>query len=316
MFWLYITIFIVSCFLLALSGERLVSALMRVAKFLGWREFVVAFFAVAFGASIPDLFVGIMAAVGGIPELSFGDVISGNVVDLTLAVVLAILLGRTSLDTGSRLVQKSALFTAAIAVLPLFLALDGVLGRGDGLVLLLSFVVYAVWVFSKGERFTKIYDGMKELKFKDFIKDLGVIALSVGFILIASGGIVKTAVFLGTALNMPLILVGILVVGLGNAVPEIYFGIVSARREQNWMVLGDLMGSVISCATIVLGVVALIEPIKITSLPAVAVARISLMIAAIFFYIFIWTGKRISRKEAAFLLLLYFLFILAEVAVL
>jgi cation:H+ antiporter len=157
---------------------------------------------------------------------------------------------------------------------------------------------------------------MKELKFKDFIKDLGVIALSVGFILIASGGIVKTAVFLGTALNMPLILVGILVVGLGNAVPEIYFGIVSARREQNWMVLGDLMGSVISCATIVLGVVALIEPIKITSLPAVAVARISLMIAAIFFYIFIWTGKRISRKEAAFLLLLYFLFILAEVAVL
>jgi len=315
LFWIYIIIFLISCFVLAMAGEWLVRALMRIAKFLGWREFVVAFFAIAFGASLPDLFVGINSAVHGIPELSFGDVISGNVIDLTLAVALAVFIGRSSLETGSKLVQKSAIFTAIIAILPLFLALDGTISRGDGIVLIVACVVYIFWVFARGERFTKVYDGMNNLSVKDFIKNIGIIIFSLALILAASQGIVKSAVFLGSVLNLPLILVGILIVAMGNALPEVYFAVVSARREQNWMVLGNLMGSIISCATIVLGTVALIHPIPVVSLPAVAVARIFLAVSAVFFYIFIWSGGRVTKKEAAFLLSVYILFIIIEVAV-
>jgi cation:H+ antiporter len=298
-----------------MGGEWLVRALMRIAKFLGWREFVVAFFAVAFGASLPDFFVGINSAVHGIPELSFGDVISGNVIDLTLAVALAVFIGRSSLETGSKLVQKSAVFTAVIAILPLFLALDGAISRGDGLVLILACLVYIFWIFASAERFTKVYDGMNNLSFRDFFKNLGIIIFSLALILAASQGIVKSAVFLGSVLNLPLILVGILIVAVGNALPEVYFAVVSARREQNWMVLGNLMGSIISCATIVLGTVALIHPIPIVNLSAVAVARIFLVISAVFFYIFIWSGGRVTKKEATVLFLLYLMFIIIEVAI-
>lgn len=299
---------------MALSGEWLVKALMRISRYLNWREFVVAFFVVAFGASLPDLFVGISSALSGIPELYFGDMISGNVIDLTLAVSLAVFIGRSAIRTDSKLVQKSALFTFLIAILPLFLAIDGAVSKGDGLVLILSFFLYASWVFLRGERFHKIYDGDRA-RIKDFFYDIGVLIMALVMMLLSAQGIIRSAVYFGQAFNLPLILVGILFIGLGNALPETYFAIVSARREQNWMVLGNLMGSIISCATLVLGITALIHPIKITNLPSVAIARFFLILAAAFFLVFTVSGKKISRKEAVFLLLVYLLFILIEILV-
>lgn len=316
-FWFYILIFLFSCALLAVAGEWLIRALMRISKFLGLREFVVAFFTIAIAASLPNLFVGIFSAVQGIPELSFGDIIGGNVIDLTLAVALAILISNSRLETDSKLIRKSALFTAGIAVLPLFLVLDGALSRGDGALLIFVFFFYIYWLFSKEDRFSKVYDNEENsyFGFRGLLKDAGIILLSGAIILAAAGGIVKTASFFASTLGLPLILVGILIISVGNAIPEIYFAVVSARRGQNWMVLGDLMGSVISSATLVLGIVALIHPIIIVNLPAVAIARFFLAVSAVFFFIFIWTGKRICRREAVFLFLLFAAFILIEVMI-
>ena len=67
------------------------------------------------------------------------------------------------------------------------------------------------------------------------------------------------------------------------------------------MILGDLMGAVIVPATLVLGIVALIRPIKITDFSSLAIARIFLIISAISFLFFLRTGKKITRKEALFL---------------
>ena len=66
--------------------------LSRIALFLKLKEFVVGFFIMAFAASLPNLFVGIVAALNKIPQLSFGDVIGGNIVDLSLVIGLAALL--------------------------------------------------------------------------------------------------------------------------------------------------------------------------------------------------------------------------------
>jgi cation:H+ antiporter len=103
------------------------------------------------------------------------------------------------------------------------------------------------------------------------------------------------------------------VVGLGNCFPEIYFTIISAKKHQNWMILGDIMGSVIVCATLVLGVIALISPFKITDFSPFAIARIFTIVAAFFFLIVIKTGKRITKKEGLFLLSLYIAFLLSEI---
>lgn len=313
--WLYILIFIASCAGLYFAGELVVGSLMRTAKFLGWREFVVAFIVIAFAATLPNLFVGITSAINKIPELSFGDVVGGNVIDLTLAVALAALVAK-SLPADSRTVQTTSFFTTTIAILPLLLILDGELGRGDGLVLILTFGFYLWWLFSKQERFTKVYNENKiplSKRLPTLLKDIGKIILGITILILASKGIVESALFFAETFNLSLSLIGILIVSLGNALPETYFAIASARKGQTWMILGDLMGSIIAPATLVLGIVVLICPIQIPDFSPFVIARLFLIISAFFFFIFLRTGKKITRREAIFLLGIYVAFVLSEI---
>ena len=109
MLWLYILIFLFSCFLLTLSSKWLVNTLSRIALFLKLKEFVVGFFIMAFAASLPNFFVGIIAALNKIPELSFGDVIGGNILDLSLVIGLAALLSKRGYQLKAR-PSKAVLF--------------------------------------------------------------------------------------------------------------------------------------------------------------------------------------------------------------
>lgn len=317
MLWLYVLIFIICCGLLYLSGEWVVRGLMRVARFLGWREFIVAFFVMAFAASLPNLFVGVTSALQQIPQLSLGDISGNNLVALTLAVTLTVLFARGGIPAESRTVQTTSIFTMIAAILPLILISDGMLSRIDGLLLIALFVFYLFWLFSKRERFAKVYDKYKKTsvikEFNLFLKDLGKVILGVMFLVLATQGIVSSAKFFAENFNLPIILIGVLITGLGSALPEIYFAIASAKRGETWMILGDLMGAVIVPATLVLGIVALICPIKIADFSSFAIARFFLIISALFFLFFVRTNRKITRKEAFFLLSIYILFVLVEI---
>lgn len=317
MLWLYVFIFIISCVSLGLASSWVIGALTRIARFLCWREFVVAFFIMAFASSMPNLFVGISSALRGIPELSFGDVVGGNVIDFTLVIALAAILAN-GLPAGSKMVQTSLIFTVILALLPLLLVANGTLSRLDGVILISAFFVYAFWLFSKQERFSKEYKDDDSCstpteRFKGFFKDSGIILLGGVVLLLAAQGIVVSASFLATALNLPLAIVGILIVGFGNALPETYFSIMSARRGHSWLIFGNLMGSVVVPATLVLGVVALIHPIVITDFSPFAIARIFLILSAFLFFVFGRSGQKITRKEAILLLGLYVAFVLIEI---
>lgn len=316
---LNILIFIVSCLALAFSGKWLIGALAGVARFFGWREFVVAFVIMSFASSIPNLFLGISSALAGIPELAFGDIVGGNVVDMTLVVALAAFLSQKGLPAESKMVQNSAVFTMFIAVLPLLLIWDGNLSKVDGVILIGSFFLYLFWLFSKQERFSKNYNHAKNCglleKLRNFLKDIFIILLSVAVLILASQGIMMSSFYFAKAFNFPLFMIGILIVGLGNAMPETYFSILSARKGQCWMILGNLMGSVVVAATLVLGIVVLIRPVVITDFSSLFVARLFLIVSALFFFFFLRSGQKITRKEAVILFLIYIIFVLSEIFV-
>jgi len=310
----YVLIFIASFLVLFWSSRFLVDALTRISKFLGWKEFVVSFFIVAFATTIPNFFVDIISALNKVPELAFSDVVGTNIADLTLIVALSALVSKMGLSVPSRTVQGSSIFTIGVAILPLLLIQDGVLSRSDGILLLITFLIYLAWLFQKRERFEKVYDGIPEkLGFKFFLKNIFLLIFSILLLLISSQGIVKSAIFFSEYLKAPLSLIGILIVGLGTALPETSFTLQAARKSQDWMIVGDVMGSVIMTATLVLGTVALICPIKISDFSPFIIGRFFLIISALFFLLFIRTGQKITRKEAAFLLGIYLTFVLVEI---
>lgn len=312
----YIGLFLLSCGLFYIAGKLVVDGLLRIAKFLGWREFVVAFFVMASAASLPNLIVGLSAALRGIPELSFGDVSGNNLAALTIAVAIAVLLSKGAVPAESRTIRTSAFFVTAAALLPMILILDGTLSRLDGIALIALFAIYISWLFSKKERFTKAYAGRKENPvngFKHFLKDL--VKVIFGLIIFVAGaqGVVISAQVFASSFNMSIVLVGILITGLGSTLPEIYFDGVSALKGQSWMILGDLMGAIIIPSTLVLGIVTLISPMHFSNFSSLALVRIFIVIAALSFPFFIRSGKSISKKEALFLLCIYIIFLLSEI---
>ena len=314
--YLIVFIFIAACFVLSWLSSRVVKDLVQMARYLHWREFIIAFFVMAFAASLPDFFIDFNAVLHGAPQLAFGDIIGGNLVDLTLVLAIAAFFSKKGLSAASEMVQKSAIFTTLIAILPLLLIFDGNLDRTDGVILIGAFGLYTWWIFSEQGRFKKVYRSKKETGisgFKGFLWSLVRILFLLALLLAASQAVVASAQFFSMALGISIGLVGLLIVGLGNSFPDIYFSVVSARKEENWLVLGELMGSVIVCATLVLGLIALFMPFEIKDFSPFVTARIFLIIAAVFSLIFIRTGKKITRKEGLFLLFLYVAFLIIEV---
>jgi len=313
---IYSFIFIVSCFLFFISGELIVESLIKIAKFLGWKEFALSFIIMSIVASFPNLFVGIFSAINNIPELSFGDVIGGNVIDLTLSVALAALFSQKGIPAKSKTVHTTLFFTIIAAVMPLLLIHDGILSRGDGIILISLFFLYIFWLFSKKERFTKTCGDEEDIKnFKASFFGVFKILLAIIFFIFASQGIVNSANYFAETFHWPVLLIGLFIVGLGNCLPEIFFAVSAAKKENTWLVLGDLMGAVVMPATLVLGIVSLISPIKIADMASLTVARVFMFLSVFFFFFFIKNDDKITKKEAALLLFVYIFFIISEIFV-
>jgi cation:H+ antiporter len=170
------------------------------------------------------------------------------------------------------------------------------------------------WLFSKRERFTRVYDleiANAEITRRDLWHDLIKVLLGVTILAISAQGIVYGASLLATGIGMPLLLVGILVIGFGGALPEVYFTIITARRGETSMIVGNLMGAVIIPATLVLGIVAVIHPISNSALEFPLIGRVFLVLIALFFLYVSQTRNVITRREGYILLTLYVLFLLS-----
>ncbi len=314
MFWFFsIPILLLSSILLYIAGELIVASLLRLSRYFKMTEFVVAFFVMAFAATLPNLFVGITSALQGIPELSFGDIMGNNIIALTLAVAAGVFFApKRELPLENQTIQDTTFLTAIAAILPLILISDGGISRSDGLVLLLFFFGYVYWMFSKKERFTKVFEEERvDITRAQALRELvqlvgGVILLSV-----AAQGIVYGAELIASGLGLSLLLVGIFIIGFGGALPEVYFTIISAKRDEVGLIIGNLMGAVIIPATFVLGIVAMIHPIVNDSLQFPTIARVFLVLVALFFLYVSQTRNVITTREATILVISYVAFLLA-----
>lgn len=310
-------LFLASALLLVLSGKWVIEALIRVAKYLGWKEFVVAFFTISLGAVLPEFFVGISSAMYGIPELSFGNIVGQNILLLTFTTGICALLLKDGLEMESRTVKAGATFAIAAAFLPLLLAMNGVLSRVDGIILILFFFLFVVWLFSRKDRFTQPFDGTEDPSgipsLGIFLRDIAIIIGGFLLIILSAEGITMSADAFSKAFALSITAVGLVIVAIGVGIPETYFAISLAQKGKSWMILGGLMGSIAVSSTLVLGTVALLHPIIIENFQPLIFGRIFLVLAALSFLFFVRSKHHVSHREAIFLLFLYALFLLTQI---
>ncbi|MDD5606428.1 MAG: sodium:calcium antiporter [Candidatus Pacebacteria bacterium] len=310
-----IFLFIISFVMLGIAAHWIVNSLTFLARFFKWREFVLVYFVLVIGASIPNFAVGIFSSLQGAPDLFFGDVIGNSLITLTLIVGLAAFVNK-GLRADSRVVQQSSVFVILTSLLPLLLIMDGRLSRGDGIVLLAIFFFYSSWLFSKRKLFEHTYDeeeGEIKKPVSSFFKSVLGIIMGLPFLILAGKWIVDSSLFFAQTFGFQLAIFGVLIVAIGTSLPELFFIVTAAKKKNNWLALGGIIGDVIVLPTLGLGIIAVISPIEITAFSAFLPLFIFLITASCIFVWIIKSDKKITCIEAVPLLFVYGAFLLYEI---
>lgn len=309
MLWLNLSFFLISCLVLFFSATFLVKSLSKIARFLRIQEFTAGFIIMAIATSLPELFVGIAAALEKNTALALGNVIGSNIVDLTLIAGIGVVLVK-GYRIKTKETKKDALFMVGFALLPLILMVLGQkISRGDGLLLLLFFSIYLVRMIKKRKYYPKKYENKVPRKQIVFNVFLFVFCLVILFLSAHYAVVYGKALSLDLAL--PPIIIGLFLIAFATSLPELVFETSAILKGHSEMALGDLIGSVIANSSLVLGVTALIYPISADFFLALT-SGIFMLIVCFIFAAFVKSGDRFSWKEGVSLILFYIFFIVLE----
>ncbi|MDD4412317.1 MAG: hypothetical protein PHR00_01590 [Patescibacteria group bacterium] len=302
---------ILNIFILALSlvviikGATLATKYAaRLAESFHLSKYAVGFFIIAIISILPETFIAINSAIEGVPAFGLGILFGSNVADLTLVFTITLFFVGRGLKVENKILKNRKIYPLML-LLPLVLGLDGFYGRIDGLVLVIVGGLFYYTTLRGGVEIKLI--GKKENRFKDL---LGLLAGMI-FLLAGSHFTISSTSALAINFGVNPIFIGMLIVSVGATMPELSFSIKSIKKKDDSLAIGDVLGTVLADATIVVGAIALISPFYF-SRTIIFVSGIFMLLASILLYHFMYTGRVLSRKEAIYLFLFWLIFILTE----
>ncbi len=304
-----IGILLISALVITRAITYFIDSSTKLAHLFNISEYTISFLIISLATSLPEFVVAITSGLEKNSILSYGDAIGSNLALLTLIVALPILFGH-SLSTKKLIKSKDIYYSAFFLVLALAMAIDGTLTRIDGIVLIVGYLFYSRAVLKRG---TAVQAILEKFDRTNAWKEGVIFASSLLLILLASEGIVRTAINISEYLDVSLGFVGLTMTALGTSLPEIafVFGIIKSHGNRD-EILGDVVGSVVANSTLVLGTAALIFPIHLGGshfgFPTILILIFTLGL----FLAFSKSNEEISRKEAFILLGVYILFIVVE----
>jgi len=306
--------FLLGLLLLALGGDSIVKAASGLAQRFGASPFVAGLLLVTFGTSLPELVVNARAFVVGAQDLALGNAVGSNIVNVGLTLALAAL--AAPLLVRARLLSPLLILLAVASLAVIVFGLDGVIARWEGAVLLLGFLALLVFVLRAAARESEpVREAIAAYAMTRTGLLLNVIRVVFAAVCLYYGArwIVGAAPVLGAGLGWSPLLVGLLPVAIGTALPEVAAAIVAARRGQGDMVLGHVIGSSLFNLLVVVGGMAALRPL---ALPG-SFVKLELP-AAIAFVLVLYPMLKgdltISRREGAILLVAFVAWIALELA--
>ncbi len=304
------SIFILVCSLVAVMKGASLSTTYAIRLAEGFRlsKYTVGFIVIAIISILPETFIALNAALTGVPSFALGVLFGSNVADLTLVFALITLLARRPLKIESKIIQHHALYPF-ILILPLILGFDGSFTRLEGVTLIFVGLVFYYLSFKNGAD-TQASDGVPRNRRKDFL----MLLLGMVILLVGAHFTVVSATSLATLAGVNPVLIGLLLIGLGTTIPEIFFSLRSVRKHDDSLAIGDVLGTVLADATIVIGILALISPFSF-SRDIIYVAGIFMVTSAFILFSFMRSGRILTRKEAFALFILWLAFVLVELTV-
>ncbi len=305
-------IFIVGLVLLLYSSGWLVQGSVKLSFLAKLTPLFVGSVLIAFGTSAPEAGIGIMAAIRDHKSIALGNVIGSNIANIGLILGLCSLFRPIAIDKAVFKREIPIMLFAVILVY--WLSFDLVIGRIDGVILIVFFLVFCFLSY-RGAKLNFDENEIKDFELKRVFKKRDSKFLAFFIIVLALAGVVfgadlmvRSGVKLANIFGVSPWIIGITIFALGSSLPELATSLVAVVKRVSSISVGNIIGSNIFNILFVLGIVALIRPVTLN--PRVLKFEFpALLIFSFVCFTALRTGYKISRREGLVLFLGYIAFI-------
>lgn len=310
-------LFIVLGFILLVIGaDLLVRGASNIASKFHIPEMLIGLTIVALGTSAPELIITITSASSGSTDLIIGNAIGSNLCNLLFILGLMAVIRPILIDDEAKKIHIPVALLAAIIVLIIEIShissSPSFIDRTDGIILVTFFLIYFTYPILKEIKDIKqAYRENKNNKNKKKINIfIQIIFIVIGVILLKYGGdfVVDYSTEIAQYFGVSERVIGLTIVAIGTAMPELLTSIISVIRKDNDLAVGNLVGSCVVNLFLILGVGAIITPLEFST--EFTQNLILLIISNLILWIFNFIGKKstITRFKGFILLLIFTLY--------
>ena len=295
---------IAGLFVLVKAADHFVSGAARLSAALKVPPVIIGAVVVGFGTSAPEMVVSAIASVQGELDIAAGNIIGSNVANLSLVLGVAALLCVMNIDS-SVLRREAPLSTAAVLLFAVLI--QGGLQRWEGAVLLVALAGALAFMFT-GPR-----GGSDELagEVDEFLDDDAGVSLKreaartfLGLAGVIAGAqlTVQGATEIADRVGLGEGFIGLTLIALGTSLPELVTAVDAARKGEEELIVGNLLGSNLFNSLAVGATAGLIGPGSLDDPNLAGLGTVIMVVVALGAWLFMSTGRRVVRKESAVLL--------------
>lgn len=302
----HIILLVAGLALIVFGADFFTDGSASVARRYGISQLVVGLTIVAFGTSAPELAISIISAAKANAGIAIGNVVGSNIFNTLLIVGLVAMLRpihiEKSILTGEiPFVVLSTIALVAMGFAPQLDGTEAVVWRVDGILLLLFFVIFMRYVFSKAK--DSDASESEEAPAKEMAVWRAALYIVGGLAALIYGGelFVDHASALASQMGVSEAVIGLTIVAVGTSLPELAASISAALKGNTGIALGNVIGSNIFNILLVLGASAVVRPLPFGEIGAVSLA--TLLASALLFWLFGWViGHRVITRGEGVLL--------------
>lgn len=291
--------------LVVLGADWLVNGASSIARRAGISEFVIGLTIVGFGTSCPELVVSLTGAIEGNSDISVGNVVGSNIFNaLFILGLTALVLPVGMTDKNRRIdIPITLVVTILLVVLGITGSMSGpVISRWEGVVMLLVFSVYLFYCFKSDSK-----DEFSETQQATLSFPKAIALTLTGLVGLIFGGdlFVDSATALARQIGVSDKFIAVTILAGGTSLPELATSLTAAIKGKEQLALGNILGSNVFNAMLILGLSSIITPLSLASMTIVDIA--ALILSSVLLLIWAYTGRRnrIDRWEGAVMLLCY-----------
>jgi cation:H+ antiporter len=294
--------------LLTFAAEAFVEGAARLAAAYKVSAVVIGAVVIGFGTSAPEMVVSALASLEGSPDIAVGNIIGSNVANLTLVLGTAsmIVLVRTSSQTVQREVPLALGAVVLFGVL-----VQGGLSRADGIILAVALVAVLGWLLSDMRSGSESELDSEVAEFVDadwgIERNVEILRTVLGLVgtLVGAQLTIYGATGVADELGLAEGFVGLTLVALGTSLPELVTAVSAARKGEDELLLGNLLGSNIFNSLAVGSIAGLVGPGPLDDPGLAGLPVIVMIVVSIIACVFMLTDRTVARWEGIILLVGY-----------